>query len=222
MKKIAKTISIISSLMLFLSMSISAFAADSIVQMSDGGLFDPSFFSQSYPDAVAEAGTDTDALYQYYLKTGQCLGMKPFDDSSVQSLTYQPGSVVAPASIKSHPEAKHTLVFSDSNIDIYYTSVGRETWKDGRTSLGIDLYFVNKTDGDITLFSDTTAVNGNKVDSILNSKVTSGASSEEVITLDYPDTDFPNMESATFEIYYKAANASDKFIPVCFNVVFYH
>lgn len=222
MKKMSKTISIISSIILFLSMNIYAFAADSIVQMSDGGLFDPSFFSQANPDAVSEAGTDTDALYQYYLKTGQGLGMKPFEDSSLQSLTYQPGSVVVPASIKSHPEAKHTLVYTDSNIDIFYSSVGRETWKDGRTSLGIDLYFVNKTNGDINLFSDTTAVNGNKVDSILNSKIIAGASSEEVITLNYPDTDFPNMQSATFEIYYKTANGSDKFIPVSFNVVFYH
>ncbi len=236
MKKIQGVSAIILSLLLFALFPAKAYAteaepapepapapASTIIKMSDGGFFDPAFFAATYPDLVAQIGTDPNAMYQHYLKYGQCQGMKPFAEGAAQSLTYQPGSIVVPASVKKHPEATHTLVYSDANIDIYYSCIYKQGWKDGRPDTSdLGLYFINKTSGDISLFANDVAINGQMMSSLLSCKLFAGATAEDSIHSGYPDSEFDNLSSETVEIKYKATSVSDKYQAARFNLIFYH
>jgi len=43
-------------------------------RMPDGTIFDADYYAETYPDVVAELGTDTAALYQHYVSFGQSEG----------------------------------------------------------------------------------------------------------------------------------------------------
>lgn len=229
MKKNLRISAIILSLLLFTLVPINAYATDAapastLVQMKDGGYFDPAFFAATYPDLVAQIGTDTNAMYQHYLKFGQCQGLKPFADGAAQSLTYQPGSIVVPASIKKHPEARDTLVYSDANVDIFYNCTGAQSWIDGRDpTLAIVFDIKNKTNGDLSIYADNTAINGQMQYCLLSSTIFAGASAKESADfMKYPDSEFKNLNSATLELHYNASSVSDKYQTVRFNMIFYH
>lgn len=55
--------------------------------MSDGQLFDPEFYAQTYPDVAAAFGTDAAALYQHYVACGKTEGRLPYADSSAGAST---------------------------------------------------------------------------------------------------------------------------------------
>lgn len=68
--------SIATALAITMTFGISAFAAPK--QMSDGQVFDPQFYAQTYPDVVAALGNSETALYQHYLKNGKAEGRLPY------------------------------------------------------------------------------------------------------------------------------------------------
>lgn len=229
MKMLKRILASFAALLLFILSPITPYAteaapASTLVQMSDGGYFDPAFFIATYPDLVAQIGTDTNAMYQHYLKYGQCQGMKPFADGAAQSLTYQPGSIVVPASVKAHPEAKDTLVYSDANIDIYYYAIGKQSWIDGREPTTVMVFDINnKTSGDLSVFVNNAAINGQMQYCLLSSTLFAGASSQESAQfMKYPDSEFNNINSSTIEFKYKASAVSSKYQSVRVNIVFYH
>ena len=67
---------------------MSAFAAPQ--KMSDGGIFDPQFYAQTYPDVTAAFGTDTNALYRHYKIYGQKEGRLPYDPAALAENGSQP------------------------------------------------------------------------------------------------------------------------------------
>lgn len=47
-------------------------------EMDDGGLFDPVYYAQKYPEVAALIGTDTETLYQHYKTNGIARGRLPY------------------------------------------------------------------------------------------------------------------------------------------------
>lgn len=79
--KIKKLLTIALSTCMFLTSSISVFAAPK--QMSDGTMFDAQFYAQTYPDVANALGTDEAVLYNHYVQFGKAEGRKPTADSAV-------------------------------------------------------------------------------------------------------------------------------------------
>lgn len=59
-------------------------------QMADGGIFDPQFYAQTYPDVVAALGTDPNTLYQHYLQFGKAEGRQPYAPGSSDNAAAAP------------------------------------------------------------------------------------------------------------------------------------
>lgn len=215
------------ALLLFVVSPITSYAtetapASTVIQMSDGGYFDPTFFAATYPDLVAQIGTDTNAMYQHYLKYGQCQGMKPFADGAAQSITYQPGSIVVPASTKTHPEAVHTLAYTDSNVDIYYTALGDGSAVNKSYGIALCLYVVNKTSGEVGMYANGVAINGQMRGEIFYSTTLAGTSAEENLITDFPVSEFNNISTAQVSLKYRAKAVSNSYQTASFNLIFYH
>lgn len=68
------------TLILSMVMGLSALAAPQT--MSDGQVFDPEFYAQTYPDVAAAFGTDANALYQHYVTCGKAEGRLPYAGNS--------------------------------------------------------------------------------------------------------------------------------------------
>ena len=82
-RRIVKALALVSaSTMLF---GMTALAAPKT--MSDGGVFDATYYAQTYPDVAAAFGTDENLLYQHYLTCGKAEGRLP----------YAPGTAVTSA-----------------------------------------------------------------------------------------------------------------------------
>ncbi|MDD6196124.1 MAG: hypothetical protein PUB12_04475 [[Clostridium] aminophilum] len=210
--------------------SFSAIADENVPQslekMSDGGYFDPDFFQQMYPELIASIGTDPTINYQHYLRYGQCQGWKPFSDevaSKIQSLTYQPGNIVVPASVKSHPEGKHTLVYTDSNVDIFYQSISSAASSlNGTKKMGLCFDVVNKTSDTLHMYGDLLSINNQMRKNIFSVTSFPNSSSEKYCRTDYPDEEFDQIANATFQVKYKIGDDGYDYTPVKFNLIFYH
>ena len=68
--------SIVITLTITMTFGMSVFAAPK--QMSDGQIFDPDFYAQTYPDVVAALGSNEEVLYQHYLNNGKLEGRQPY------------------------------------------------------------------------------------------------------------------------------------------------
>lgn len=209
--------------------SLNSYAATSgnisLMQMNDGGYFDPIYFQQTYPEIVANIGTDPYLDYQYYLKFGQCYGMKPFSDDTsrmVQSITYQPGFIVVPASVKEHPEAKYTLVYSDSNVDIYYTGIGTRTGSINNMNTSFCFYIENKTSQELNMHGDGLSVNSQMRNDLFSAQIFAASASEERYKCDYPKDQFDNISYATFRLKYRIGTNITEWNTVSFNMLFTH
>ena len=60
------------------SASAPAAAASGAKTMPDGGLFDPVFYYNTYPDVAAAFGNNEALLYQHYLLSGKAEGRLPY------------------------------------------------------------------------------------------------------------------------------------------------
>lgn len=60
--------------------------------MADGGVFDPQYYAETYPDVVAALGTDETMLYSHYVQWGKAEGRLPYGEVSN---VVQPNSVPA-------------------------------------------------------------------------------------------------------------------------------
>lgn len=80
---------------LLLSSSISVWAAPKV--MSDGAVFDPQFYAQTYPDVAASVGQDENALYQHYKNNGAAEGRLPYAPGTDE------GTVRAQAALYAQP-----------------------------------------------------------------------------------------------------------------------
>lgn len=101
-----------------LTFGLSVFAAPQ--KMSDGNTFDPEFYANTYPDVKAALGTDTNTLYQHYLKFGKAEGRLPYD-SSAKTSTSAPTANTADAAkyIKSTNDAcMYAIMNSVSMFDV--------------------------------------------------------------------------------------------------------
>ena len=236
MKKIKTFIATIIALTLVLiSPNIESNAAESVstsatlIQMSDGGYFDPTFYMQTYPDVVALVGNDADSLYQHYIHYGQCYGFTPFsasDAALIQSVTYVPGNIVVPISVKTHPEGQNILLYSDANIDIYYRGTGWTSWIiDRPDSLTFFITVFNKSDKEITLSASTSSVNNQMVNMLLYANLFAGSYSYEKMystELAYTQELFDSVNLATLGLtYYLDGNYHDR-IQLKINMVFTH
>ncbi|MCR5303160.1 MAG: hypothetical protein K6E33_01255 [Lachnospiraceae bacterium] len=82
-----KILTVIIAMSLFMSFSLTAFAAP--VTMPGGGKFDPEYYAASNPDVVASVGTSTPWLYYHYLTYGAAEGRLPY--SPTATTTTNPG-----------------------------------------------------------------------------------------------------------------------------------
>lgn len=71
-----KLISTVATVVLALNLPISVLAAPK--QMPDGGIFDPEYYIETYPDVASVLGTDENVLYEHYKNYGQVEGRLPF------------------------------------------------------------------------------------------------------------------------------------------------
>ena len=76
-----KTLALILTMAMSLSVSMTAFAAPKT--MADGQTFDPEFYAETYPDVKAAFGNDEAALYNHYVTYGKSEGRKPYADGYV-------------------------------------------------------------------------------------------------------------------------------------------
>lgn len=180
-----------------------------LIQMPDEGYFDPTYYMQTYPDVVAVFGTDTNALYQHYIHYGQFYGNMPFspsDASLIQSVTYAPGSIVVPVSVKTHPEGANILLYSDANIDIFYRGTGWQAWLiDRAPTLSFFITVINKSDKEITLYADASSVNNKMSNMTLYTKIFAGSSADDNISstdLTYSEELFNSVNNATLGMHY--------------------
>lgn len=70
--------------------SMTAYAAPET--MPDGTVFDAEYYTQAYPDVVAELGTDKDALYNHYVTFGRNEGRLAFE-SDVNEISQEADEV---------------------------------------------------------------------------------------------------------------------------------
>ena len=75
------------SLALMVMLPVNVHAAPSL--MPDGTVFDPVFYSETYPDVVAVFGNSPDMLYAHYLYCGKAEGRRPADTKPVYPGTVQ-------------------------------------------------------------------------------------------------------------------------------------
>ena len=221
-KRITKDIFVFLFVALF---SFSSFASGSLMQMSDGGYFDPVYFQKTYPELIPIVGTDPYAEYQHYLKLGQCQGLKPFSDETammVQSVTYQPGFIVVPASVKTHPEAKYTLVYTDANIDIYYLNISTSKNSINNMNTGVGLYVVNKTSQELKMYGEAISINSQVRKGLCSIKVLPNSVIEDRYKCDYPATEFDSIQYATVSLKYNVDPDIRKYNEASFNILFTH
>lgn len=97
------------------SSSVSAYAAP--VTMSDGTVFDPTYYAQTYPDVVAVFGTSPNALYSHYVIYGKNEGRFAVDPAAT-ALANQ--DAVVKAAIMSFKQTYYEgLPWTDANNRYY-------------------------------------------------------------------------------------------------------
>lgn len=79
------------TLILSMVMGLSALAAPQT--MSDGQVFDPEFYAQTYPDVVAAFGTDANALYHHYVACGKAEGRLPYAEGTSVAVAKDPANL---------------------------------------------------------------------------------------------------------------------------------
>lgn len=80
------------TLLFTLSFAVTGYARPQ--KMDDGTIFDPEFYSRTYPDVAASCGTDAAALYQHYCAYGRAEGREAYADEKQSKIinmskTYQ-------------------------------------------------------------------------------------------------------------------------------------
>lgn len=79
------------------SASAPAAAASGAKTMPDGGLFDPVFYYNTYPDVAAAFGNNEALLYQHYLLSGKAEGRLPYAAAAPAKPAAAPAAAAAPA-----------------------------------------------------------------------------------------------------------------------------
>lgn len=135
-----KIISISVSLLLFVSMTVTSFAAPKV--MPDGQIFDAEYYAAQNPDVVKAMGTDEAALYQHYTMFGIKEGRLPYAPGTEKNVSAQP----AAANTKKSSGKKSSSFYAagDENylrasyLSQYgsYTIGVKDEWGEGDPALG--------------------------------------------------------------------------------------